>query len=823
MQHEKMYQVLTKEIADINERIKKLDYLYIKTEKMHRLLSQHHNSTQPHYPGNSARVSRYRDPSPGGTLRINNIYFLAFTVSLIFLVSGIAFILFASSLSREETGEYIQVATGQIKFALAEHINEEFGNLRAASIISHDRELLSPDGTFTRLTKRLVANNSYIQVGIADRNGYAMWMEKGGIRRGSLAGEPFIERALQGEQVVTGTRKNAVDGIDVNYYAVPIFDEASGRISGVLFAADPEEEFRNIINHSLYAGKGLAHIIDSQGNYIVKSMSPIVIGIGDNIFDIPYPLTETDKQKLLDNLAMGQAGYFERKIYEADRLVAYSPLGINGWHVFYAVPEYMVSAGLKNVTVGGIVVISAAVLAFIFFIMLIKRVNKKNRNALETMAFIDPLTGQRNYQKFLIDAAEILKNAQDMKYAICYCDIKAFKTINDLFGRETGDRLLRYYSDFLFELTQEGEVFGRITGDIFVSLRKYQSKQEIETRFESAAHRLMVFPETFSRGYRVELFGGVYFINRNDEKLPLNDMMDRAITAEKSAKTLKNGKHLCFYTDEMREQKLWEAEVESTMEAALENNEFQVYLQPKIDIQHGNRIMGAEALVRWISPEKGLIPPGRFIGLFEKNGFITKLDRYVFDTACRNYKETVLDRGQQKYILSVNVSRLGLLQPDFISTYVFMKEQYHIPDGCIELEFTESLAFENHTLFQSIVDECRRNGFLCSLDDFGAGYSSLNILKSIQVDVLKIDGLFFKYGDNSDRGRELVKNIISMAKSLHMKTVAEGIDEEYQVEQLREMGCDAIQGYIFAKPLPMEEFNRFVELWKTPMAETKLF
>ncbi len=157
------------------------------------------------------------------------------------------------------------------------------------------------------------------------------------------------------------------------------------------------------------------------------------------------------------------------------------------------------------------------------------------------------------------------------------------------------------------------------------------------------------------------------------------------------------------------------------------------------------------------------------------------------------------------------------MRPDFSRAYAQIKDDYAIPDGVMELEFTESLAFGNHSLLQSIVTECKRNGFLCSLDDFGAGYSSLNLLKSIYADVLKLDGLFFRQGDkdtNDDRGRELVKNIVAMAKSLGMKTVAEGVDTLEQVEQLREIGCDAVQGYVFAKPLPTQDFERFFESWQ---------
>lgn len=162
-------------------------------------------------------------------------------------------------------------------------------------------------------------------------------------------------------------------------------------------------------------------------------------------------------------------------------------------------------------------------------------------------------------------------------------------------------------------------------------------------------------------------------------------------------------------------------------------------------------------------------------------------------------------------VISVNVSRLCMLQPDFVEKYVAIKNKYDIPDKCIELEFTESIAFDNHERFRDIVKAFQDNGFLCSLDDFGAGHSSLNILKDLPMDVLKIDMLFFREGENACRDREIVKGIVNMAKALHMKTVAEGVESFEQVEFLRKIGCDIVQGYVFSKPIPVKEFDDFVE------------
>lgn len=764
-----------------------------------------------------SRSHKHKDPLENKTIGNtygNRIYALAVIVSIGFLVCGLLFVRYAGNLSRDETIGYIQTATQQIKFSIEESIGDDFNLLLAAGVIARDGGMLEDPAALGKLGMGLGAANPFLTIGYAGADGRAVWIDPYNTRHEEdFSGEGFFNRALAGENALSRVRYDNASAPAVHFYAVPVYGEDMGEVEGVLFGAVLQDNLRNVIEHSLYAGQGLAHVIDSNGDYVVESDSALSVGTGNNIFHVPNPVSEETKQEILGDFAARRPGHLERSVFGQNRLIAYAPLDINDWYVFYAVPEDLVSAGLKNVTAGTAVVVSIATGIFILFILLIHQVNSKNRKVLEELAFVDSVTRQRNYQKFAIDAEAILEHANGAHYALCYSDIKGFKYINDLFGRDVGDHLLRYWANIQETVSQEGEISARISADAFVSLRRYQLPQDIAQRFESCAQQLAIFPEIFSRGYKVELYGGAYLIDPADGKLSLNDMLGRAIAAQKEGKLAGGTNRFRLFSNEMREQKLWETEVESAMEAALENNEFQVYLQPKIDIQHGNRVLGAEALVRWESPARGLISPERFIGLFETNGFILKLDRFVFETVCRYYRETILDQGLPAYILSVNVSRLALEQPDFVRSYAATRERYGIPDGRIELEFTESLAFGDHALFQTVVAECRRNGFLSSMDDFGSGYSSLNILKSIHVDILKLDRQFFRYEGDVERGQALVKNIIEMAKSMGMKTIAEGIEEEAQVEYLRTIGCDAIQGYVFSKPLPLRDFRSFGESW----------
>ncbi len=739
------------------------------------------------------------------------IFTTAFVV--LFLVASILVIGRTERLSDEESISFIQQATSLTCLEVDEHISEEFGTLHASAVLPENRSVIDEDGTFGRLTKRLGDYNSYVRIGVADKNGNALWVDSSGTSHGDVTTSPYFKRAVQGEDVVTDSYFDAASGIEVNYYAVPIRMETTNEIVGVLFAADPTQELHDIVERSLYAGKGFAHIIDAEGNYIVPSDSPLVASSGETIFNVDPPLPPEVVKFFLTQFAQGETGYIQVPVEGIPRFVSFEPLSYNNWYLLYSIPQADVHPIFSEFLIILVALIVGAVIVFVLFIILIWRGTYNSRKHLEHIAFVDPVTGRDNYQKFLIDAKDILDKNKDKQYVVCYEDIKGFKYINDLFGRETGTRLLKYWSDGLAELSFPNECFARVRDDTFVSLRICSSKSDLRKRYISLMHKLEVFPDTFASGYKVGWRCGAYIIGLDNGKLPIEDMVDRASLARDTIKWSDSTDHIAFYSEDIRKKRLWDASIESHMENALEAGEFKVYMQPKVSLDEYD-ITGVEALVRWQSPEHGFLSPAEFIGLFERNGFIVDVDRFVFEQVCKHYRETVLDNGQTPYIFSVNVSRRSLMQIDFISSYAEIKNRYDIPDGVIELEFTESLAVNDVEHFKTTVAICHSIGFLCSIDDFGSGYSSLNMLKSLQVDVLKLDRLFFDYEPGANRGRSWVKRFIDLAKDLGMKTVAEGIDEKWQVDELSELHCDMIQGYYFSKPMPLEDFNRFRSEWR---------
>lgn len=427
---------------------------------------------------------------------------------------------------------------------------------------------------------------------------------------------------------------------------------------------------------------------------------------------------------------------------------------------------------------------------------------------LMSVLYTDVLTKGRNYSKYLVDAQKMIDDNPDKKYAVFYADIQNFKYINDTFGYNVGDHILMFISERLEStLRNKGGIFARISADNFTVTVEYEDKNEFIEIIYSIIDDVCWNDEIQRENYKPEIYVGIFCSGDVDVKYNISEMIDRANMAEKSIKGSFEY-HIAFYNEEIRERIIAEKELERRMDSALANGEFIPYFQPKYDVDSG-MIVGAEALVRWDSPT-GFMTPAKFIPLFEQNGFIINLDQYVFETVCKDVRKW-LDEGRKVVPISINVSRLQFYRLDFVKRYTKIKDKYDIPDGILELEFTESIVFENLELLKKIVMSLKKSGFMCSIDDFGSGYSSLNILKNLPMDTLKLDRLFFKNSENLERDKALVASVVTMARALDMKTVAEGIETWAQVSFLKEIGCDIIQGYVYSEPIPKNRFETLVE------------
>lgn len=436
--------------------------------------------------------------------------------------------------------------------------------------------------------------------------------------------------------------------------------------------------------------------------------------------------------------------------------------------------------------------------------------SKNISKALKYRAEYDILTGIYNKTNMFQATSAMLERYPDRHFAFVRMDIEKFQLINSFFGMSAGDELLKYIADLLIRAVKNRNdiTFGRMDADIFCFCMSYENTKELVESFNKMRDILSRYPLDFDI---VPIFG-VYLIA--GKKITPNHMYDRANLAAKHCK----GNYIrnyAFYTRQMSQEIEKEQRIVNSMKSALENHEFVVYYQPKYGLSD-NQIAGAEALVRWKHPERGMISPGGFIPVFERNGFITKLDYYVWEQTCIQLRRW-LDEGKQPLPISVNLSRISLYNKEVVEVICDLVDKYQIPRRLFQVELTESAYNTNPKAVQEMMQRLREEGFYILMDDFGSGYSSLNVLKDIVVDVLKMDMKFFSGDDKEGRGENIMAAVIRMAKWLNMPVVAEGAERKEQVSFLRSIGCEYVQGFYFAKPMPVEEYEKL--LYEQPYFE----
>ena len=439
------------------------------------------------------------------------------------------------------------------------------------------------------------------------------------------------------------------------------------------------------------------------------------------------------------------------------------------------------------------------------FYLLKLRVSEKISERLEHMKNFDVMTGLSTLHKFRMDAAELVKT-KPQRYAVIYWDIPKFKYINDTYGYQAGDRVLYDLALYLNKhLKQEDSILARDSGDKFVGICPIKDTEEFREWLKSINTEFHEKQKEKNITVNLTLVSGAYIMEEKNHDI--STAIDNANIARKEVKRGQpNG--CCFYDEEMEARIRREVEILNNMEEALKNHEFVVYLQPKISLNQETPA-GAEALVRWRRMDGSMVSPGEFIPLFEKNGFIVNLDFYVYEEVCRTIRWW-MDHDMRVVPVSVNVSRIHLNDEQFIFKLKNLVESYQVPPEFIELELTESMFLDNTKAALTTMQELRKMGFSVSIDDFGAGYSSLSLLKDMATDVIKLDKEFFVHGEMLNEEKIVVSSIINMAKQLNMKVLSEGIETKNQTEFLKEMDCDMVQGYFYAKPMPIREFERFL-------------
>lgn len=413
----------------------------------------------------------------------------------------------------------------------------------------------------------------------------------------------------------------------------------------------------------------------------------------------------------------------------------------------------------------------------------------------------DRLTGLYSKEFFYQKVRERLQEDPEQDYCIVCSNIENFKLVNDVFGVQAGDSLLKEVADITQKMVGSSGFCGRLNADRFLCLQSWKQEQQDRLNFGQIGDM-----ELSPLLKKVVMRWGIYEIT--DRSIPVEQMCDRAMLAANSIKGQYN-QFFAVYDDSLRNRLLREQAITEAMVTALAEEQFVVYIQPKYALET-NRLAGGEALVRWIHPQWGFMSPGEFIPLFEKNGFIPRLDQYVWEKVCAQ-----LRAWQQKGLpivpVSVNVSRADVYQAHLADVLHKLVQKYGIDPKYLHLEITESAYSEHPEQIISAVEELRALGFVLEMDDFGSGYSSLNMLSQMKLDVLKLDMKFIQSEVAKSAEQSILNDIINMAHRLKLSVVAEGVETQEQSDRLRSVGCDYVQGYFFAKPMPAAEFEKLLE------------
>lgn len=421
---------------------------------------------------------------------------------------------------------------------------------------------------------------------------------------------------------------------------------------------------------------------------------------------------------------------------------------------------------------------------------------------------VDALTGLMTLGKFETEASKIIQKQSNDRYAVAYVGLKSFTRINEEYGYAIGDEVLKLFASKISTMLKPEEMFCRINSDNFVLFITWDDYEAFKLRMMTGFKAVNMFLNNTYQGMQVFIECGVYPMEKTDMAIAVS--IDYANIARKSLLEYKSYREhsIAIYDLKMKKKNEMIKYIEQSMYDALLDEEFRVFIQPKVSVSTG-KVEGGEVLTRWIRNDGTYISPGDFIPIFEKNGFIHELDFYM-------YRKTFIEIG--KWInegvnvptISVNLSRANIISPSFVEEFIYMVEKYKVPHELIELEITETMLFDNLDKALGIINEFRDKGFTIAIDDFGTGYSSLNLIKILPVDVLKIDSGFFKQNFMEEKDKAIIGGIASLAKSLGLKTVCEGVETKEQVEYITEISCDMIQGFYYFRPLGIEDFRKLI-------------
>ena len=594
-----------------------------------------------------------------------------------------------------------------------------------------------------------------------------------------------------------------IDGEEITIYSQKI-NIKKQKIAILLIVKT--ESYKNTFSNKIFEGKGFSYIVNKDGNIIVsantdKKTGNLVENIEQMLVGSSKERFITNKNTIEDNIKNEVAGTRTLQTADGKYYMVYEPIGANDWSLATFIPSKAIAGEINSALLITFILAIIVILIILSICIYIVISNNKKQKQLFEYAYLDPITKKGNIYYFRKKGQEKLdKEKHKENQYLLVLDINKFKMINKAYGYKTGDTILNGIAEELEKNLGEQSIICRYSNDYFAVLFEYA---EDIRKLISALVKNIENLKINSNVYNLSVNMGIYKLTDADTNISV--AMDKAIIAHSASKGDVFDK-FHIYDEKMEKELEKESKIEQEMYQALMNKEFKVYYQPKM-YANSEELYGAEALVRWEHNGK-MIPPSEFVPLFEKNKFILKLDVYVFEQVCNDMKKWK-EKYSKEPIISVNVSRDHFLDEHFLEKYMIIASKYGIDTNKIDLEITESATVEAGIDIIEIMNKMKKLGFLISIDDFGTGYSSLSTLQDMPADILKIDKSFVdRIGKNE---KNMVDYILTIAKELKLTTIAEGVETKEQKDYLLEKGCDIIQGYYYAKPMPEEEFEEYMK------------
>ena len=712
---------------------------------------------------------------------------------LFLVVSVVSFLLFDNSLQanwfvRNRTSEYLS----NVSFQIAENINSRIHHsVQTLRMLRDSAILFEPEQarSFLERKKGYAEYDELILFDSAEET--AQWLME--VHPGATIDMNELKRGS--EQLL------AIPEQDMLIYCVP---EEHMKDPAVLVGIKRKSILQELLSYDSFQGRGTSFVVLRDLTVVAQPEENDLMGALINNGMLCIEDDSEAAQKIQQDIAVNQSGLIQIVENGRQLMVRYEPLQYRDWTIVTVLPSNIISMGIDVLSTHNLILASAVILLLFASLVILVVSSRQSKKKLERLAFYDSLTGGMNDTSFRLAAQQLLRE-EVHSYALVSVDLLEFKLINKVFGTAEGNRTLVYVYQQLKGHLREDEPVARDFGDVFYFLLKNRNESEIIARLERIYLDANQYSGTEQSAFSLDLYFGIYLPDNADE--PLAEMQEKANLARKHKKGDFRYRYQ-FYDERSQEQHLKEKELMNEVDRALQRGEFQVYLQPKVELRNG-RVAGAEALLRWKHPEMGMLSPAMFIPLAERYRLICRLDLYVFEWVCKTLARWK-EEGKQQLPISVNLSRQNMDTPNFLDDYRRLYRKYKINPALIEFELTETILFQDPEGIKGYIDEMHSYGFKCSLDDFGTGFSSLGLLNDLDVDVIKLDRSFFVGKNDNRRGRRIIEAILRLAAQLHIRTVAEGIDDLKQVQYLCQATCDMIQGFYFFKPMPIEQFEEEV-------------